>query len=76
MTRNKRPLHDYSDRSGFPDLPAAMRGAAKDFEAPRDMRAPLLMRPWIKGSPPLGTYDAPAEDLPETVPPIVDIAGR
>jgi hypothetical protein len=36
---------DYSGRSGFPRPPNAMRGAASDFEVPRDMRVPDLLRP-------------------------------
>ena len=36
---------DYSDRSGFPMGVEAARGAARDFQAPRDMRAPDGMRP-------------------------------
>ena len=40
------PIRDYSDRSGLPRPPEAMRGAASDFEVPRDMRAPEALRPW------------------------------
>jgi hypothetical protein len=36
---------DYSDRTGFPRGTAAMRGAARDFEVPRDMRIPDPLRP-------------------------------
>jgi len=43
------PPRDYSDRSGLPKSPAEMRGAAGDFEAPRDMRGPEAMRPWQSG---------------------------
>lgn len=39
------PLHDYSDRRGLPASPEAMRGAASDFEVPRDFRGPDAMRP-------------------------------
>ena len=35
---------DYSGRSGFPRGASAMRGAAADFEVPRDMRVPDLLR--------------------------------
>jgi hypothetical protein len=36
------PLRDYSDRSGLPKPPHAMRGVARrDFETPADMRADL-----------------------------------
>lgn len=40
------PVRDYSDRSGFPQSAAEMRGAARDFETPEEYRAPELMRPW------------------------------
>ncbi len=40
----KRP--DYSDRVGMPRPASSMRGAARDFETPRDMRAPEALRPW------------------------------
>ena len=40
------PPWDYSDRSGLPRPPEQMRGAARDFEVPRDMRIPELMRPY------------------------------
>jgi hypothetical protein len=40
------PLRDYSDRSGLPQSPEAMRGAARDFQAPRDFRTPEPLRPW------------------------------
>jgi hypothetical protein len=36
---------DYSDRSGFPQGVEAARGAAKDFQAPGDMRIPDPLRP-------------------------------
>jgi hypothetical protein len=36
--------HDYSDRVGLARSPEAMRGAASDFMAPRDMREPEPMR--------------------------------
>jgi hypothetical protein len=39
------PVRDYSDRSGFPRPPEEMRGAARDFKAPKDMRTPAAMRP-------------------------------
>jgi hypothetical protein len=41
-----RPLYDYSDRSGLQDGPAAMHGAARDFEVPRDFRTPEALRPY------------------------------
>ena len=39
-------IYDYSDRSGLPGGPNAMRGAASDFEVPRDFRAPEALRPY------------------------------
>jgi hypothetical protein len=41
-----RWVPDYSDRSGLPRSPAAMRGAARDAEIPRDMRQPEAMQPY------------------------------
>lgn len=41
-----RPLPDYSDRSGLPRPPEEMRGAARDFEVPKDMRIPEPLRPY------------------------------
>jgi len=35
---------DYSDRVGMPQSPERMRGAARDFEVPRDMRPPEALR--------------------------------
>jgi hypothetical protein len=37
---------DYGDRSGFPKPASAMRGAARDFAIPRDMRTPEALRPF------------------------------
>jgi hypothetical protein len=45
-TRARHPLVDYSNRSGLPRGPNAMRGAARDFEVPRDFRTPEAMRPY------------------------------
>lgn len=42
------PVPDYSDRSGLPRPADAMRGAARDFKAPRDMRIPEAMRPYAQ----------------------------
>ena len=39
-------VKDYSNRRGMPRPPAEMRGAARDFEVPRDMRIPQAMRPF------------------------------
>jgi hypothetical protein len=41
-----RYLPDYRNRSGLPRPPEAMRGAARDFRIPRDMRIPEAMRPY------------------------------
>jgi hypothetical protein len=38
--RPGQPTRDYSDRSGFARSPAEMRGAARDFATPPDLRAP------------------------------------
>ena len=48
-----RPLTaiDYSRRSGFPKPAEQMRGAARDFEVPRDMRTPKALRPFVNGTP-------------------------
>ena len=40
---------DYGRRTGFPKPAAQMRGAARDFEVPSDMRTPEALRPF--GSP-------------------------
>jgi hypothetical protein len=44
----RQPTVDYSDRSGLPRAPDQMRGAARDFEVPADMRAPEALRPWTE----------------------------
>jgi len=41
----KRAHADYRDRSGFPQGADKARGAARDFEVPRDMRGPDSLRP-------------------------------
>jgi hypothetical protein len=46
-----QPVRDYSDRSGMPRPAEAMRGAAKDFAAPRDMRTPEALRAYTSRSP-------------------------
>jgi hypothetical protein len=43
------PTRDYSARRGMPRPPAAMRGTARDFPIPRDMRIPEPMRPYPNG---------------------------
>ncbi|MBV8458891.1 MAG: cyclase dehydrase [Acetobacteraceae bacterium] len=40
------PPRDYTDRRGMPRPAEAMRGAARDFRAPRDMRIPEALRPY------------------------------
>lgn len=40
-------LRAYRHRSGLPKAPTAMRGAANDFEIPRDFRTPDLLRRWV-----------------------------
>jgi len=42
----KRAARDYGDRRGMPQPAEAMRGAARDFTAPRDFRIPDPLRPW------------------------------
>jgi hypothetical protein len=44
--RPRRPAIDYGRRTGFPKSPEQMRGAARDFEIPRDMRSPEALRPF------------------------------
>lgn len=41
----RRARADYRDRSGFPQGPQAARGAARDFQTPRDIRGPEALRP-------------------------------
>jgi hypothetical protein len=41
-----RRIRDYSARRGMPHPPDVIRGAARDFPVPRDMRIPELMRPY------------------------------
>lgn len=43
-------VRDYSDRRGMPKPPEAMRGAARDFQAPKDMRTPEALRPFTSRS--------------------------
>lgn len=43
--------YDYEDRTGFPQAPDQMRGAAlKDFTTPRDMRTPEALRGYATGN--------------------------
>jgi hypothetical protein len=46
VERRRRAVHDYSSRSGFRKSAHEMRGAARDFEVPRDFRTPEPLRPW------------------------------
>ncbi|TCZ55590.1 cyclase dehydrase [Roseicella aquatilis] len=50
--RGQRRLarRDYSDRRGMPKPPEQMRGAARDFEVPRDFRIPEPLRPWTSAA--------------------------
>jgi hypothetical protein len=43
------PLRDYGARRGMPRPPEAMRGVAREFEVPPDMRVPEAMRPYRSG---------------------------
>ena len=42
-----RPTRDYSDRIGMKHPADAMRGAARDFDPPRDFRIPEPLRPYV-----------------------------
>jgi hypothetical protein len=44
---SRPPMRDYSNRSGFPKPPEEMRGAARDFQRPRDMLKPEDRPPTI-----------------------------
>ncbi len=46
--RRRRPLRDYSRRSGFPLGVEASRGAASDAPIPADMLTPELLRPFTQ----------------------------
>ena len=46
IERRREPVRDYSDRRGMPKPPDQMRGAARDFKIPRDMRTPDALRPF------------------------------
>jgi hypothetical protein len=48
--RRRLTAIDYGRRSGFPKPAEQMRGAARDFEVPRDMRTPEALRPFLIGS--------------------------
>jgi hypothetical protein len=49
--RRRLTAIDYSRRSGFRKPAEQMRGAARDFEVPRDMRTPKALRPFVNGMP-------------------------
>ena len=44
--QDKAVRPSYAMRSGFPDTVANMRGAARNFPVPDDMRTPKLLRPF------------------------------
>ena len=46
------PLQDYSDRTGYPRGIEQSRGAASDFEVPRDFRTPEALRPYTQPESP------------------------
>jgi hypothetical protein len=46
VRRRRQAVRDYSDRSGFSKPADQMRGAARDFEVPRDFRIPEPLRPY------------------------------
>ena len=49
-SERKRLARDYGDRRGMPQPAEAMRGAARDFEVPRDFRIPDPLRPWTSAA--------------------------
>jgi hypothetical protein len=49
--RRRRPLRDYSGRSGLPRGVEASRGIASDAPIPADMLTPEPLRPFTSGSP-------------------------
>jgi len=44
--QQRRTARSYEGRSGFRRPAAAMRGAARDFVVPPDMRTPEALRPY------------------------------
>jgi hypothetical protein len=44
--RSKIATEAYAQRSGFPAPAAKMRGLARDFKVPEEMRTPKLLRPF------------------------------
>ena len=49
-TQRRRPMRDYSARSGFPLGVEASRGAASDAPIPADMLTPVLLRPFTQAA--------------------------
>jgi hypothetical protein len=49
QAQRRQLTYDYSNRSGFRAPASAMRGAARDFVVPEDMRTPKLLRPLATG---------------------------
>ena len=47
--RRRRPMRDYSGRSGFPLGVEASRGAASDAPIPPDLLTPEALRPYTTG---------------------------
>jgi hypothetical protein len=47
QAERRQVTYDYSSRSGFPQSPERMRGAARDFVVPEDFRTPELLRPFL-----------------------------
>jgi len=43
--RSEAAIQAYAERSGFPAAASKMRGLARDFKVPEDMRTPKLLRP-------------------------------
>ena len=48
--QRRRPMRDYSARSGFPLGVEASRGAASDAPIPADMLTPELLRPYTQAA--------------------------
>ena len=46
VKRRRQSVRDYGGRSGFNRPAHQMRGAARDFEVPRDFRIPEPLRPY------------------------------
>ncbi|MBK1656780.1 hypothetical protein [Paracraurococcus ruber] len=48
--RERQPVRSFADRRGMPKTPGQMRGAASDFEVPKDFRIPEALRPWTSAA--------------------------